>query len=698
MELTSFFSPKSIAIVGVSQNPMKVGHLVARNMIEQGYKGELYFVNPKGESILGRNTFIDLKSIGKPIDLIVFAIPADAVLPYLETVKAVGCRQVVVFAAGFKENHTPEADKREHMLLEGIKKNNLTLLGPNCIGYVNTHAGINATFLKSAVPKGNIGIISQSGALGSALVDHYAAQTHLGISTFISLGNKSNLNECDALEYLAHDKQTAVIGMYLEDVVDGNRFRSVLQKTVFQKPVVILKSGRTPGGSQAAISHTASLVGDDTVFEAAIRQAGAIRIYTFSHFQEALTLNSFHHIPRNRNVLVLSNAGGMGVMLADELSEHHLNLVTVSEDTKKKLYGAFDEYKKISVHNPIDLLGDASAFDYEKAINLTMKEHELGSTIVLLTPQANTQIMETADVLIAAQKKYPKIPVYPVFMGGASVKDAHSHFEEHSISSFRIFSALPRVISRICDAQEYREELLHEKPKHSTNIELSTHKPDIHTTLLQYRNKKIVNQYDSLKIMEYAGIATAKPYLATSEDDLQRIIEREGFPLVAKIASEKITHKTEVKGVMTGLNTWDELLSAYQYMTRLSGEKDGCYIQKEFKGQEFILGAKRDNTFGIVLLVGLGGIYAEMLKETINVLFPFPFSYFRREILNTKMKKLFEGYRNMEAVDIEGLYSAIYKLGALMQEFPLISEIDINPLIASGKELTAVDARIICHG
>ncbi|CAN5224436.1 acetate--CoA ligase [soil metagenome] len=695
MDSKSFFSPKAIAIGGVSQNSMKVGHLVARNMIDQGYVGDLYFVNPKGETVLGKKTFTDLKAIGKKIELVIFAIPADAIIPYLDRVKEVGCHQVVVFAAGFKENHTVEGDLREKKLLEAIDKNELTLLGPNCIGYVNTHTGINATFLKTSVPKGNIGIISQSGALGSALVDYYTAQSSLGISTFVSLGNKSNMTECDVLDYMADDPKTSVIGMYLEDVTDGTRFRRVLQSVVARKPVVILKAGRTAGGSQAAVSHTASMVGDDTVFEAAIRQAGAIRIYTFSHFQEILQLFSFKHIPRNRNILVLSNAGGMGVMLADEICEHTLNLITVSEETKKKLYGAFDEYKKITVHNPIDLLGDASAFDYQKAINLTMKEHDLGATIVLLTPQANTEIKETADVLIAAQKKNPHIPIYPVFMGGSSVKEAHTHFEKNALSSYRFFTQLPRIIARICDANEYQLETSQEKSHDLTHIELATHQPDIQTLLIQYLNKKVVNQYDSLKIIEYAGIASAKPYLATSEEDLQRVIEREGFPLVAKIASEKITHKTEVKGVMTGLNSWDELQNAYQYMTRLSGEKEGCYIQKEYKGQEFIFGAKRDNTFGTVLMIGLGGIYAELLKETVSMVFPFSFSYLRREINSTKMKKLFEGYRNMEPVDMEKLFHILYKLGALMEQFSMIKEIDINPLIASGKQLIAVDARII---
>lgn len=695
MSLKSFFNPQSIAIVGVSTHPEKVGYLVARNMIDQGYAGKLYFVHPSGETILGHQTTPDLKSIGKQIDLVIFAIPADAILPYLEKVAEVGCKNVLVYAAGFKENHTEAGDAREKKLQDAAKKYGLTVLGPNCIGYVNTERGINATFLKSTVPHGNIGIISQSGALGSAITDYYSAQKNLGLSFFISLGNKAIIDESVTLEYLAQDPATAVIGMYLEDVADGARFQAVLEKTTAKKPVIILKSGRTTVGSEAAVSHTGSMVGDDAVFEAAIRQSGAIRTYTFSHFQEVIRLFSFDQIPTSRNILVLSNAGGMGVMLADELIEQNLQLVTVSEKTKKKLYGAFDEFKKITVHNPIDLLGDASAFDYEKAVRLTMQEYDVGGTMVLLTPQANTQIMETAKVLVEAHKKKLKRPIYPVFMGGSSVKPAHTYFEENKLASFRYFSELPPVMRKINDSREYIAERLKESPVQDVNISLSTHALDIKEVLLSKGDKQFLNQHESLRVLGYSGIQVAKPYLATSEHDLKMILENEGYPLVAKIASDKITHKTEVKGVITGLNTWDELVDAYEAMIRLSGPKNGCYIQKQYSGHEFILGAKRDPTFGIVLMIGLGGIYAELLKETVNLVYPYPFVYLRRELRKSKMKKLLDGYRKSAPIPVEGLHTILSRIGRLMEQFSTITEIDINPLIATGDELIAVDGRII---
>ena len=695
MELKSFFNPKSIAIIGVSSNPLKVGHLVAKNMIDQGFSGELYFIHPTETSLLGKSIFKDLKSLPKKVDLIIFATPADVSLPMLDEVAASGCKNVLIFAAGFKENHTKQGDSREALLLEKVKEHKLNVLGPNCIGFVNTMHGVNATFLKDVVKSGNIGIMSQSGALGSALTDYFAAQTNLGVSYFMSLGNKSVMDESDVLEFLANDENTKVIGMYLEDVAKGDRFREVLIETTQKKPVVILKSGRTEVGSQAAVSHTGSMVGNDDVFDSVVKQAGAIRSYTFSHFEMILKLFSFDQIPLTRNILVLSNAGGMGVMLADELIVQNLNLVTVSEQTKNKLYKAFDEYKKITVHNPIDLLGDASAFDYEKAVKLTTKEVDVGAAIVLLTPQANTQIMETASLLIKAQNKTIKRPLYPVFMGGTSVKVAHTYFEQQHVASFRYFSELPPVLSKILENKEYKEELQKASEIRIPFIDISAYKLDIQSKLSSYKKATFLNQYDSIKVIEYSGIPVAKTYLATKEEDLTTIISQEGFPLVAKVASDKITHKTEVKGVVTGLNTWDEQVQAYDYLIGVGGARNGCYIQKEYKGHEFIIGAKRDVTFGPVVLVGLGGIYAELLKETIHCVYPFNFTYFSRAIRKTKMKKLFEGYRNSPPVSIEKLYEIASKIGALMHAFPSIKEIDINPLIASGEDMITVDARII---
>ena len=432
------------------------------------------------------------------------------------------------------------------------------------------------------------------------------------------------------------------------------------------------------------------MVGDDSVFEAAVMQAGAIRADSFSEFETILKICSFKAIPKNENILVLSNAGGMGVLLADDLIKNNLKLVTVSDKIVTKLVSAFDGIKKITVHNPIDLLGDASAFDYKKAVSLTTKEKNIGATIVLLTPQANTQIMSTAKVLVSEKIS----PLYPVFMGGASVKSAHEFFENNNVVSFRYYTALPTILSKILKSKE----LLSQKKtrvQRDPFIADAGSKLQVSSILLENRKKPFLNQLESLKILNFSGVKTVETFLAVSENDLNIIVKKEGYPLVAKIASSKITHKTEVKGVITGINSWDELVSAFHSLTSLETKKSGCYIQKQIVGHELIIGAKRDRTFGVVLIVGLGGVYAELIHEFVQFVYPFDFTYFKSKIMSSKMNKLVTGYRNLPKLDINELFEVVENLAKLMIDHEKISEMDINPMIVMEDHMIAVDARII---
>ena len=697
MSLNRFFHPRSVAIVGVSDNPKKVGHLVARNMIDQGYSKELYFVHPSGKTILGKKTFPDIKSIGKSIDLVVLAVPAAIAVSYLDTVHEVGCSNVVMFAAGFGETNTKEGDILEKDLFDKARNYNLSLLGPNCIGCINTATQFNATFFNTIPPKGNISIVSQSGALGSAMLDYFAAKTHLGLSHFVSLGNKSVIDESDVLSYLLTDTATTVIGLYLEDVCRGSEFQTTLQAVCKRKPVVILKAGRTNEGSKAAMSHTGSMVGDDEVFSSAIRQAGAVRAESFAEFQMILALYSLGAVPTNRNMLVLSNAGGMGVLLTDEIVKQKLNLVTVSESTTEKLKKEFEDTKKITIHNPIDLLGDASAFDYQKAIELTMKEKDIGGVIVLLTPQANTEIMDTAYVLQKIYHLFQFKPLYPIFMGKKSVSEAHTYFEKHGIASFRYFAALPQVLSKMIEAQEMIKQKSDETINAEFSIQIASHAPDIETVLIEQASQAFLNQYDALKLLEWSGILIAKTYHATSVDDLRTVVSQEGFPLVAKIASDKITHKTEVKGVITGITVMEELQNAFDTLELLGGKRSGCYVQKEYSGHELIVGAKKDTTFDTVVMIGIGGVYAELLKETIQFVYPFMYQQFLAVLKNSKLNTFTKEFRGQSPIDTKKLYDVAMRVGTLFHRYPQIAEIDINPLITSGHVMIAVDARVICR-
>ena len=694
MNIAGLFNPSSIAIIGVSHEPQKVGYLVANNLLEQGFKGDIYFVNPKGGTILGHTVFTDIKDIKKPIDLAVLAVPGPVALSLLDTLADLHIKQVVLFAAGFKETNA-EGAEMEKKLIEKAHANNMAILGPNCIGYINTAINVNVTFLKHTSPKGNIGFVSQSGAIGSILVDYFASHRSIGFSHFVSIGNKAVVDESDVLEYLGNSEETKVIGMYLEDVKNGARFREIVQKVTAKKPVIILKSGSTTEGSQAAASHTGGMVGNDDVYSAVFKQDGAIRAENYTEFLTLLTLYSRGRLPESEHVLVLSNAGGVGVLLADDLVHHSLKLATISEETKAKLVSSFGPTSKVSLHNPIDVLGDASAFDYKKVIDATIKEREIGSIIVLLTPQANTEIDKTAEIIATIQEQVSK-PIYPVFMGEKSVQDMWHHFEEKQIAGFTAYDMLPQALQktllpRIIQTERANSAYLH-------NLNMIAAEPDIRTYIKNSKSKSM-NVIDSLKVLEYAGVPVVHPTIIEGEQSLKSISDNLGFPLVMKISSDTISHKTEVKGVATDIKSIEELSEAYKQMHTAVSTYQDTYItaQPMKKGYELLVGAKRDPNFGIVIVLALGGIYTELLKEVSYHLYPFSMDECKRMISETKIATLAKGFRGSPPFDLDKIYHVCMGVGSLLQRFNEIQEIDINPLIVSGNELFAVDGRTILN-
>ncbi|MFH0773012.1 MAG: acetate--CoA ligase family protein, partial [bacterium] len=583
MDLHTFFNPSSIAIIGVSENPKKVGYLVAENLIRQGYKGDIYFVNPKFTTLFDRPVLKDIKDIGKPIDLVVLAVPADAAMHLLDDLKTIDVHNVVLYAAGFKEAGVEGALKEQNLVMKA-KQFGMTVLGPNCIGYVSTISQANVTFLKNPAPKGNIGFISQSGALGSLMVDYLVGHENFGFSYFISLGNKAVLDECDLLRFLKDDPNTQVIAMYLEDVKRGEEFKQILEETTKTKPVVILKSGSTVEGSKAAGSHTGSMVGDDMVYTTVFEEYGAIRAGQFFEFMSILKIFSFGRQPTSKDILILSNAGGIGVLLTDELIKNKLELVTVPEDVKetiKKNMGG----DKVTIHNPIDLLGDASAFQYRQAIASTIQQKHIGGVIVMLTPQANTEVEETAKVLIEAQTAFSK-PIFPIFMGEKSVGQSHFLFEKAKMASFFTYDFLPSALAKIT---HYQDHILHKTANVKKQIEESKR--------MTIPKKNVLTPFETNQVLSSAGISTVSLIQASSGEEVLSIAREIGFPLVMKVASEKITHKTEVKGVRVNIQNEKELMNEYHDLCEATNETH-IYLQKMMKGHELIIGAKRDPQFG----------------------------------------------------------------------------------------------------
>jgi len=680
MDLKVFFNPSSVAVIGVSENPKKVGYLVAENLIKQGYKGEIYFVNPKFETLFDRPVYKDIKEIGKPIDLVVLAVPADVAMHLLDDLKTIGVRNIVLYAAGFKEAGMDGALKEENLIAKA-KQYGMTILGPNCIGFVSTISQTNVTFLKYPAPKGNIGLISQSGAMGSLMVDYLVDHANFGFSYFMSLGNKSVLDECDLLSFLKDDPNTQVIAMYLEDVKRGEEFKKILEETTKIKPVVILKSGSTIEGSKAAGSHTGSMVGDDVIYSTVFEQYGAIRVEHFSEFMSLLRIFSFGRQPTSKDILILSNAGGIGVLLTDELIKNGLQLVTVPDDVKeviKKNMGG----EKVTIHNPIDLLGDASAFHYRQAIAATIQEKHLGGIVVMLTPQANTEVEETARALAEAQSVFSK-PIFPIFMGEKSVGHSHSLFEKEKIASFYTYDFLPASLAKII---HYQDHIQHKTVNEKKEIEQSKR--------ITIPKKSVLTPFETNQVLATAGINAVSLIKAGSAEEVSSLSQEIGFPLVMKTASEKITHKTEVKGVRVNIQNEKEALTEYQDLCEVTNDTQ-VYLQKMMKGHELIIGAKRDNQFGIIIILGLGGIYAELLHTTVSFMYPFSFEYMMKKIRSSKVQKIIEGFRGSAPVDEENLYGILDNLGMLMNTYATVKEIDLNPTLVSSSGLHIVDGRMM---
>lgn len=696
MRIDSMMHARSIAILGVSQEKQKVGYLVAKNLVDQGYKGDIFFVNPKGGTLLGKKVYENIDAVGKPIELAVLAVPGHIALPYLDDLKRLNIHNAVVFAAGFKETG-PEGAAMEAELSRKAREYGISLLGPNCIGFISTKDKINVTFLKHVCPPGNIGFLSQSGAIGSVMLDYFAAHKNLGFSYFISLGNKAVCDESDAMQFLLESDDTKVIGMYVEDVHDGNAFREVLSKARGVKPVVVLKSGSTKEGSQAALSHTGGLVGDDQVFDAVLRQYGAIRAETFTEFMTILRMFSFGRVPLSRSVLVLSNAGGVGVLLSDLLVHAGMKLTTITEQTVQAIQKAFGPSKKVSVHNPIDVLGDASAFDYKQAIDETMQEKDIGSVIILLTPQANTQIPETARIVTETQAHFAG-PVYPVFMGEESLVDSYRHFEEERIAGFPSYDYLPSALAKIVRSTESRAK---KRPKTGqetlSRLSLLASEREIGDIITGSKSKKMLNLQDSIKVLEYAGIPVAPMHMVSTARELKQVGASMGYPVVAKISSDSITHKTEVKGVIPSIKSYEELEQAFSVLSKIDPDTKSAHVlvQKMVSGFEIFMGAKRDPTFGIVLVLGMGGVYTELIKDVSFRVYPFTEQDFSEMVAETKVQRLLDGFRGSKPINPKPIYASLMHLGGLMKKFSVIKEIDVNPCIVSSTDFRAVDCRII---
>ena len=693
MSLKSFFNPKSIAIVGASRQKGKVGYEILVNMIEAGYGGEIYPVNPKADTIEGLKCYPDLQSIGQTPDLVVIIIPAKFVPEMMQQCAKVGAKSVIIITAGFKEVGE-EGLKLEKQVVQIARQAGIRIIGPNCLGIIAPANKLNASFGGDLPAEGVIGYLSQSGALLAAILDMANANS-IGFSKLVSIGNKADIDELDLIKALGDDKDTKVIAGYLESITDGNAFVNQAERISHNKPILLMKSGGTQAGAQAASSHTGSLAGSETAYECVFERAGIIRCCSIKEQFDYAQAFADQPLPAGPRVAVITNAGGPGIMAADAIERVGLSFAKLADETVKKL--ASELPPAANLNNPVDVLGDALADRYEFALNVVLEDPNVDIALVLLTPQAMTESAATAEALVAC-KKHNK-PILACFMGARKVRDGIMVLRRGKIPQYDAPESAVATIKTMADYVRWRT-----RPKRVVKL-FPVNRRKVENIIDRHLRKGIreIGETESKEILEAYGFVTPKGSVATTAEQAANIAQQLGFPVVLKIWSPDILHKSDVGGVQIGLKSAKEVRDAFDLMMYRIPKKMpdadilGVLVQEMCSGgKEVILGMNRDPHFGPLMMFGMGGIMVEVLKDVSFYLAPLTAEEAKQMLMNTKTYQMLSGVRGQEGVDIETIAEGLQRLSQLVTEFPQIQEMDINPYVVgpAGTSAIAVDARM----
>jgi acetyltransferase len=683
--LDNLFAPRSIAIVGASNKKGKVGTVIADNILKLGYKGKVYLVNPSYKILKLKRCYPSLSAIEKDVDVAIISVPAKFVLDVIRE----SCSQVknfVVISAGFSEIGA-EGVQREKELQKLAKKHGLNILGPNCLGFIIPKLRLNASFAGGMPEVGNVAFISQSGALAVGLMDR-AKQENISFSGVISVGNKMQLAESELLEYYARDKETKVIGMYLEGIKDGEKFIETASRVSKIKPIVILKAGKTEKSQKAISSHTGALAGSDDIVEIALEKAGIIRANDLEEFFDLVTLISFTDAPKNEKVVVVTNAGGAGVLTTDAFKGKEIVLVDLDKKIKAEMRKTLPV--EASVENPIDLLGDADEERYYSTLK-SLNAKNIGSTIVVLTPQQQTPVEKVADVLIR-NKKHNATNLVTIFIGGDRVKKSIADLKKNSIPNFSNPDNAVRVLNKYFKWSVFKKNK-EQLEKFKTNI---SRKKETAAIIAEAVGEKRSALYfsEAAEIMRKYGInpADCVEILPNRE-----ILEITKYPVVLKVDSDKVLHKSDRQALILNLQNLAELKIAVAKL-RVDFPEERLVVQPmQDKQVELILGIKRDDIFGSVIVYGLGGIYTEIFKMVNFLIPPMSAEAIEREVLKSKISFLFAGVRGQLPCDIKEFVKIIHGLMEFALENEKVREFDINPLFIynDGRRASAVDIKII---
>jgi acetyl coenzyme A synthetase (ADP forming)-like protein len=707
-DISFFFNPKSIAVIGASETPGKVGFSVLNNIIKSGYAGEIYPINPNATTIMNLKTYKSILEIQKKIEVVVFCIPAKLVVSIMNECATKKVKGVIIITAGFKEVGG-EGAIIEKEIQKIALDNNIRIIGPNCLGIITPY--VNISFASRQPRKGHIAMISQSGAMMTAILD-WADLEGIGFSNFVSMGNKSDLDEVDLISAFADDPETNIILVYIESVNKGKKFMELIPKATHKKPVIILKSGISEAGSRAASSHTGALAGNDIAFSIAFDKCGVIRANLMNDLFDMARIFDKCEIPNGKNFAIITNAGGPGIVATDAFSTFKVGLTQFTKEIKDELRAKLPA--EAAVNDPVDIIGDATPDRYKTALDIIFKEKDeiCAGALVLLTPQAQTQPNKVAEVLKEIKSRFPTKLIVGAFMGGTSVKEPVKFLSEIGIPCYEFPEQAIKAMKYMTLYSEIKN-----NPeinlKETTSVTVNRERIEAIFKGARDNGRTVLMSSETSEIFSLYGIKNPKTMLARSPKEAEEFSQQVGFPLVMKIVSPDIVHKTDVGGVV--LNVMDKDQAREQFLRIVNNVKQfgpinarisGIEIQEMIqtiqykKNTQLIIGMSRDPQWGPLIMVGLGGIYTNFLKDvSFDLAYKYTVEDAETQISKTKVFMILKGVRGEPKSDIDAVLEILVKLSQLVNELPDVLELDINPLLvfeetANHDGYSAVDIKI----
>ena len=701
LDLDKIFKPNSIAIVGASDEEGSVGYALVQNLTQQDYKGKVFLVNIRKKEMFSKKVYANLGDIPNEVDLAIIATPAKTVPGLVEECGRSGIKGVIIVSAGFKEIGQ-EGKLLEEKIKKIREKYSLRIIGPNCLGIIKPNIGLNASFLEKYPKSGKIAFISQSGALGSAILD-WAVHENVGFSNFVSIGSMCDVDFGDLIDYFGTDPHTKSILMYIEGITNARKFMSAARHFAKTKPIILVKSGKFTESAKAAASHTGSMSGEDHVYDAAFKRAGVVRVDEIEDLFNAAEVLGTQPLPKGKRLAIITNAGGPGVMATDSLIGHDGELAKLSPKILANLDRTLPSYW--SKANPIDLLGDAKADRYKVAVENCLEDDGIDGLLIIYTDQAVAQSDQIAETIVKTlkEKNVSKKTILTSFIGYESVEDANRIFNANNIPTYQTPEDAIKTYMYMCQYKRNLE-LLYETPE-ELPFDSAPPKRPIMNIFRQaaMEDRETLTEDEAKRLLDYYNFPVVRTQIAKSAEEAVDLARQMGYPVVLKILSPQITHKTDVGGVILDLGSDNQVRDSFEQILQRAkkaypnAEILGVTVQPMIKkeGYEVIIGGKADPLFGPVILFGSGGVGVELFKDYAIGLPPLNTTLARKMMAETKVFQLLKGYRNQPGVNLKVLEEILLLFSQLMIDFPQLTEIDINPLILTQKEAFILDARIM---